>query len=73
MAMPIFTPGEDPGSSFPELLRRIGAFAPNALATGGGGANAPIRRNSSGKLDPGSSPGVKRGIAMEAYCPPFWT
>jgi proteasome beta subunit len=39
MAMPIFTPGEDPGSSFPELLRRIGAFAPNALATGGGGAN----------------------------------
>ena len=24
MAMPIFTPGDDPGSSFPELLRRIG-------------------------------------------------
>jgi len=23
--MPIFTPGDDPGSSFPELLRRIGA------------------------------------------------
>jgi proteasome beta subunit len=22
--MPFFTPGEDPGSSFPELLRRIG-------------------------------------------------
>ena len=29
MAMPIFTPGDDPGSSFPELLRRIGA-APTA-------------------------------------------
>jgi proteasome beta subunit len=25
MAMPIFTPGDDPGSNFPELLRRIGA------------------------------------------------
>ena len=24
MAMPFFTPGDDPGSSFPELLRRIG-------------------------------------------------
>jgi len=30
MAMPIFTPGDDPGSSFPELLRRIGAAAPDA-------------------------------------------
>src|SRR3954453_16600705 len=40
MAMPIFTPGDDPGSSFPELLRRIGAFAPHALAAGGGSANA---------------------------------
>src|ERR687897_716765 len=30
MAMPIFTPGDDPGSNFPELLRRIG-----------GGATAP--------------------------------
>jgi len=28
MAMPIFTPGDDPGSSFPELLRRIGATPP---------------------------------------------
>jgi proteasome beta subunit len=27
MAMPIFTPGDDPGSSFPELLRRIGGGA----------------------------------------------
>jgi proteasome beta subunit len=25
MAMPIFAPGDDPGSNFPELLRRIGA------------------------------------------------
>ncbi len=25
MAMPIFRPGDDPGSSFPDLLRRIGA------------------------------------------------
>ena len=29
MAMPIFTPGDDPGSNFPELLRRIGAPAPD--------------------------------------------
>ena len=28
MAMPIFTPGDDPGSSFPELLRRLGAGPP---------------------------------------------
>src|SRR5687767_11712720 len=40
MAMPFFTPGDDPGSSFPELLRRIGAFAPNALVAGIAGANA---------------------------------
>jgi proteasome beta subunit len=33
MGMPIFTPGDDPGSSFPELLRRIGA-APQTV-TGG--------------------------------------
>jgi proteasome beta subunit len=25
MAMPMFTPGDDPGSSFPDLLRRLGA------------------------------------------------
>ncbi len=30
MAMPIFTPGDDPGSSFPELLRRIGAVQPSS-------------------------------------------
>ena len=29
MAMPVFAPGDDPGSSFPELLRRIGAPAPS--------------------------------------------
>jgi proteasome beta subunit len=28
MSMPMFTPGEDPGSSFPELLRRTGAPQP---------------------------------------------
>lgn len=32
MSMPIFTPGADPGASFPELLKRLG------LATGGGDA-----------------------------------
>jgi proteasome beta subunit len=31
MAMPMFTPGDDPGASFPELLRRLGA----APAVGG--------------------------------------
>ena len=40
MAMPIFTPGDDPGSSFPELLRRIGAFAQQSPAADGAGANA---------------------------------
>ncbi|HAP75469.1 MAG TPA: proteasome subunit beta [Acidimicrobiaceae bacterium] len=29
MSMPLFTPGDDPGASFPELLRRIG-LAPSA-------------------------------------------
>src|SRR6187402_88961 len=29
MGMPVFAPGDDPGSSFPELLRRIGAPAPD--------------------------------------------
>ena len=31
------------------------------------GGAAPMRRNSSGKLDPGSSPGGKTGIAMDGY------
>ncbi|MGD9995783.1 MAG: proteasome subunit beta [Ilumatobacteraceae bacterium] len=35
MAIPLFTPGDDPGASFPELLRRIG------LASGGGTAGGP--------------------------------
>jgi len=29
VSMPVFSPGDDPGSSFPELLRRIGAPAPD--------------------------------------------
>src|SRR5215204_4381552 len=39
MAMPLFPPGDDPGSSFPELLRRIGAFAPNPVTTSASSAN----------------------------------
>ena len=34
MSMPMFTPGSDPGSNFPELLRRMG-LAPAALAGAG--------------------------------------
>ena len=33
MAMPFFTPGDDPGSSFPELLRRVG-LAPSTEMSG---------------------------------------
>lgn len=33
MSMPFFTPGDDPGSSFPELLRRVGLQA--IVPTGG--------------------------------------
>ena len=33
MSMPFFRPGDDPGSSFPELLRRVG-LAPGALPEG---------------------------------------
>jgi hypothetical protein len=33
MAMPIFTPGDDPGSSFPDFLRRIGG-APAPVSAG---------------------------------------
>jgi proteasome beta subunit len=32
MAMPFFAPGDDPGSSFPELLRRIGVTSPTISA-----------------------------------------
>ena len=40
MAMPFFTPGDDPGSNFPELLRRVGlgpqdAALASAAAAGG--------------------------------------
>ncbi len=38
MAMPFFRPGDDPGSSFPELLRRIGAVS--AVPVSGSGASA---------------------------------
>jgi proteasome beta subunit len=38
MAMPFFQPGDDPGASFPELLRRIGAWPPAADASLGAGA-----------------------------------
>ena len=34
MSMPFFTPGDDPGSDFPELLRRVG-LAPYASARRG--------------------------------------
>jgi proteasome beta subunit len=33
MAMPFFTPGDDPGSNFPDLLRRIG-MGPDAVNIG---------------------------------------
>jgi proteasome beta subunit len=38
MAMPFFQPGDDPGASFPELLRRIGAWPPAADTSLGTGA-----------------------------------
>ena len=42
MAMPFFQPGDDPGASFPELLRRIGAWPPAADASLGTAAlNVP--------------------------------
>ena len=37
MSMPIFTPGDDPGSSFPELLRRIGVLPAAAAGDPSGG------------------------------------
>jgi len=40
MSMPLFTPGDDPGASFPELLRRIG-LAPSASAPPGGELAVP--------------------------------
>jgi proteasome beta subunit len=38
MAMPFFTPGDDPGSSFPELLRRVGLGAGDTAAIAAAGA-----------------------------------
>jgi proteasome beta subunit len=38
MSMPIFTPGDDPGSSFPELLRRIGIPPGSGSGDASGGA-----------------------------------
>lgn len=40
MSMPMFTPGADPGSSFPELLKRVG-LAPAATTEGHGGMSVP--------------------------------
>ena len=54
-------------------MRHVAERVAVPLAASVFGANTPIRRSSSGKFDPGSSPGVKIGIGMEAYCPPFWT
>jgi proteasome beta subunit len=43
MAMPLFTPGDDPGASFPDLLRRIGlgATGDGAGPAAGAGLNVP--------------------------------
>ncbi|MEN9507197.1 MAG: proteasome beta-type subunit [Actinomycetota bacterium] len=43
MAMPFFAPGNDPGSSFPELLRRLELTppVPAGLAPGAGGLTIP--------------------------------
>ncbi|MCB1000064.1 MAG: proteasome subunit beta [Acidimicrobiales bacterium] len=46
MAMPFFTPGDDPGANFPELLRRSGLAPSDALLAAAGAASA-----SAGKLD----------------------
>src|SRR6188472_4546540 len=40
MSMPFFTPASDPGSSFPELLRRVG-LTPSALAGSSSGLDVP--------------------------------
>jgi len=46
MSMPIFTPGDDPGSSFPELLRRLGTAA--AVPAGDHLTGAPARSGGGG-------------------------
>jgi len=40
MGMPVFRPGDDPGTSFPELLRRIGSAHPSP--SGDGAALGPV-------------------------------
>ena len=40
MSMPLFTPATDPGSNFPELLRRVG-LSPSALAGSSAGLEVP--------------------------------
>src|ERR671912_3015798 len=40
MGMPVFRPGDDPGTSFPELLRRIGSGHPSP--SGDGAALGPV-------------------------------
>ncbi|MCU1398379.1 MAG: prcB, partial [Acidimicrobiales bacterium] len=42
MSMPFFVPGEDPGSSFPELLRRVGMHSAGAGAAAGHGSMADL-------------------------------
>lgn len=39
MSMPFFTPGDDPGSNFPELLRRLGA---NPFPSGAGASSLDL-------------------------------
>jgi proteasome beta subunit len=81
MAMPFFTPGDDPGSSFPELLRRLGApAAPTgdgadlvvphattcvAVRYDGGVVMAGDRRATSGNLI--SHRGMEKVVQADAY------
>ena len=62
MAMPFFTPGDDPGSNFPELLRRVGTGAPTPVDVGDHGCvparhhvrgHALRRRRGDGRRPPG--------------------
>jgi proteasome beta subunit len=41
MAMPFFTPGDDPGSSFPDLLRRVGVGGTDSSSGTTSGLNVP--------------------------------
>jgi len=42
MAMPFFTPGDDPGASFPELLRRMGLGTDDAAMAAAGAAGGRL-------------------------------